>query len=77
MSQNQPLPEEKINAQVNSNQPAGRPNSAYSTPIVEKYVRKRSEKADRQSQDEQNGTSPSTQNKSTWKDWRALKYVIL
>ena len=57
----------EINAQVSSNQSPDEPKSAHSTPVVEKYVKKRKEKAERQAIDEHRTDSL----------WGSIKYVIL
>ncbi len=50
-----------------SNQHAHEPNSAHASRTVEKYVKKRREKAEKQAEEE---------HKSLW-DWASIKYVIL
>ncbi|MES2652418.1 MAG: hypothetical protein V4663_11800 [Bacteroidota bacterium] len=67
MKQDQKTPETRINAPVSSNQPPDEPKSAHSTPVVEKYVKKRKEKAERQADEEHKTDS----------FWGAIKYVIL
>ncbi|MES2419287.1 MAG: hypothetical protein V4541_13950 [Bacteroidota bacterium] len=70
MARDHQFTENEINARVNSNQKADQPKSAHATPVVEKYVKKRSEKANKQAENEQ-------KNKSMWDEWSILKYVIL
>jgi len=52
---------------VQTDQTVEEPKSAHSTPVVEKYVKKRKEKADKQS-DEEHRTDTF---------WGGIKYVIL
>ena len=67
METNQEYTDKKINAQINSNQAADEPKSAHATPVAEKYVKKRKEKAERQTVEEHKTASL----------WNAMKYVIL
>ncbi len=67
MKKDQVYTENEINAQVSSNQQSDEPNSAHATVIAEKYVKKRKEKAEKQSNDEYKADSI----------WNAIKYVIL
>lgn len=67
MERYQKSPEKEINAQIVSNQSSDEPKSAHATPVVEKYVKKRKEKAERQSVNEHKTDSL----------WSSIKYVIL
>lgn len=55
----------------NSSQQVDEPNSAHASRTVEKYVRKRKEKAEKQTEEEH-----KMESKSLW-DWASIKYVIL
>ncbi len=67
METNPKQTDNKINAPINSDQSTEEPKSAHATPIVEKYVKKRKEKAEKQTVDEHKTDS----------FWGAIKYVIL
>ncbi len=67
MKQDQKNLDPEINAPVSSNQSSDEPKSAHSTPTAEKYVKKRKEKADRQ----------TTEEHKTDSLWTSIKYVIL
>lgn len=67
MKTSQEHTENKIKAPINSNQLVDEPSSAHATPVVEKYVKKRKEKAEKQTIEEQKTDSL----------WGAIKYVIL
>ncbi len=67
MERYQKSPEKEVNAPVSSNQSSDKPNSAHATPVAEKYVKKRKEKAERQSVEEHKTDSL----------WSSMKYVIL
>ena len=67
MKTNQEYTEKEINAQINSTQAADEPKSAHATPVAEKYVKKRKEKAEKQTVEE---------HKTDWL-WHSMKYVIL
>lgn len=56
---------------------AQEPQSAHATPVVEKYVEKRKDKAEEQTQKEQSETSPVAQTKSVWDEWVSYRYAIL
>lgn len=53
--------------QKNPNQLSAEPKSAHATPVVEKYVKKRREKAEKQTEQEHKTDSL----------WNSIKYVIL
>ncbi len=67
MKTDQKYTEHVINAPVNSNHVTNEPGSAHATPIAEKYVKKRKEKANKQ----------VIQEHKTDIIWSAMKYVIL
>ena len=67
MKTNQEYTEKEINAPINSTQAADEPKSAHATTVVEKYVKKRKEKAEKQSVEEHKTDSL----------WSSMKYVIL
>lgn len=50
------------------------PQSAHATPVAEKYVEKRKDKAEEQSQKEQENTP---QTKMVWDEWVSYRYAIL
>ncbi|MEE1943721.1 hypothetical protein VRU48_01290 [Pedobacter sp. KR3-3] len=57
-----------------SSKAAPEPQSAHATPVVEKYVEKRKDKAEEQSQKEQETAS---QTKTVWDEWVSYRYAIL
>lgn len=67
MNKGQKYTENEINARVSSSKLSDEPKSAHATPTVEKYVKKRKEKAEKQTTEEH------------WTDslWGSIKYVIL
>lgn len=67
MERYQKSPEKEINAPVVSNQPSDEPNSAHANKVAEKYVKKRKDKAERQSVAEHKMDAM----------WTSMKYVIL
>ncbi|RZK38422.1 MAG: hypothetical protein EOO90_22335 [Pedobacter sp.] len=67
MKKHQKAPGNEIYAPASSSQSADEPNSAHSTPVVEHYVKKRKQKADRQVEEE---------HKNEFR-WTSLRYVIL
>ncbi len=67
MKTDQKYTEHSINAPDNSNHVTNEPRSAHATPIAEKYVKKRKEKANKQVEQEH----------KTDTLWGAMKYVIL
>jgi hypothetical protein len=71
MQKNQKSTGNEINAVDDSNQQFNEPNSAHATRSVEKYVKKRKEKAEKQTEEEH-----KIETKSLW-DWGSIKYVIL
>jgi len=71
MQRDQKFTENEINALHNSNQRSEEPSSAHATRTAEKYVKKRKEKAEKQTEEEH-----KMENKSIW-DWGSIKYVIL
>ena len=70
MLKNQKSTGNEINA-VDSNQQFNEPNSAHATRSVENYVKKRKQKAEKQTEE-----AHKIETKSLW-DWGAIKYVIL
>ena len=52
MKKDQQYIEHEINAPVSSSQSFDEPKSAHSTPVTEKYVKKRKAKAEKQTNDE-------------------------
>ncbi len=50
------------------------PQSAHATPVAEKYVEKRKDKAEEQSQKEQD---KAPQTKTVWDEWVSYRYAIL
>ncbi|MEJ5994941.1 hypothetical protein WG904_10980 [Pedobacter sp. Du54] len=67
METNQKYTENEINALANSTQAADEPKSAHATSVTEKYVKKRRDKAEKQTADEHKTDSL----------WGSIKYVIL
>ncbi|WP_199139097.1 hypothetical protein [Pedobacter sp. ASV12] len=57
-----------------SSKVAQEPQSAHATPVVEKYVEKRKDKAEEQSQKEQEN---APQTKTVWDEWVSYRYAIL
>jgi len=53
------------------------PKSAHATPVVEKYIEKRKDKAEKQTDDEANGITHAKQTKSDWDEWVSYRYAIL
>jgi cobalamin biosynthesis protein CbiG len=76
MSRNLSKKSEKESATL-SNQVAQEPQSAHATPVVEKYVEKRKDKAEEQAQKEQSETNAVPQTKSVWDEWVSYRYAIL
>lgn len=60
-----------------THQVAEEPQSAHATPVVEKYVEKRKDKAEKQTQKEQSETASVPQTKSVWDEWVSYRYAIL
>jgi hypothetical protein len=67
MKTNQEYTEKEINTEINSTQAADEPKSAHASLVAEKYVKKRKEKADKQ----------TVQEHKTESLWSSMKYVIL
>lgn len=56
---------------------AHEPQSAHATPVVEKYVENRKDKAEEQVQQEQDGLSNAPQTRTVWDEWVSYRYAIL
>lgn len=56
---------------------AHEPQSAHATPVVEKYVENRKDKAEEQVQQEQDGLSHAAQTRTVWDEWVSYRYAIL
>ena len=69
------LEEKLVSNQGQTNEPG--PNSAHATPVVEKYIEERKDKADKQTDDEANGITYAKQTKSDWDEWVSYRYAIL
>lgn len=67
-------PEEKL---VSNQTQDAAPKHAYTSPVVEKYIEKRKDKADKQTDDEVNGITHAKQTKSDWDEWVSYRYAIL
>lgn len=67
-------PEEKL---VSNQTQDGAQKRTHSTPVVEKYIEKRKDKADKQTEDEVNGITHAKQTKSDWDEWVSYRYAIL
>lgn len=60
-----------------SNHVALEPQSAHATPVVEKYVENRKDKAEEQVQQEHDGLSNAGQTRAVWDEWVSYRYAIL
>ena len=56
---------------------AHEPQSAHATPVVEKYVENRKDKAEEQMQQEHDGLSNAAQTRTVWDEWVSYRYAIL
>ena len=56
---------------------AQEPQSAHATPVVEKYVEERKDKAEEQTQKEQSETNAVPQTRKVWDEWVSYRYAIL
>lgn len=74
MSKNSLKPTENTN--LHSVTPQEEPKSAHATPVTEKYVEKRKNKAEKQTEAEHDGITHAKQTKSVWDEWESYKYAI-